>query len=634
MGATPTPRRKCFTGCWTCRRRRVKCDQEKPICQRCRQLRVECEGYGVRLHWVTYHPDSPGDSSGLVEDQQAQPPGARASRSSLAGLTLAARHAPRLASPEIDAILERIDDCLDTEGPELAISAFSVFSLRSPAQHPSQRRPDLLAPLSSSVESSCHLSQAADHQSPGYPATRVVLQSSDSPRNHTPYDSQACTVESDYQLRLFNDLPLDPPPRTSRDIIPATETTLAQDRDDDNAVAEDSCGPARHLDALTMPSKQKRLIHHWITFTSSKLVLLDEPQNPCRTLMLPMALKGLVSVAESSNADIAIFHAICASAAYNLYELGGRASEEDHVLALRHDQQAIHYLRHNLAETNPHRAQSVAMAIMACIAVEAISGTTERWRTHVSGGLAYLARLFSQGVDKQLLSPFRHHMVKMAILCDFIVPTDLKSFLDDDTNMAVELEFTFPYYGVSRSFLRRQDYINSLIAPSNQSKQSAEEADAFELQMYLDFPSIPPPGLACTSRETHGLVVHHAAKAFYYAQLVYFQRSLRGSPLSAVQDLVGLGVAELESIGRGELGCVMLWPAIVLGSECGTSSNQARVSSWFRSQRRLGFRNLVFLEDLIAAVWKARSGGDAGGHDIGWRDIAAQNPAQFDVFRL
>lgn len=613
MGSTPTPRKKCFTGCWTCRRRRVKCDQEKPICQRCRQLRVECEGYGVRLQWVAYNPDSSGDSSGLVEDQQARPHGARASRSSLAGLTLAARHAPRLASPEVDAILERIDNCLDTESTELAIGAFSVFSLRPPA-----------APLPSFVESSCHLSQSVDLQSPRYSATRLALQSSSSPRLHTPYDSQARTVESDYQLRLV----------TSHNIITTTETNLAQNRDDANAVTEGSCGPPRHLNALTMPSKQKRLIHHWITFTSSKLVLLDEPQNPCRTLMLPMALKGLVSVAESSNADVAIFHAICASAAYNLYELGARASGEDHVLALRHDQQAIHYLRHNLAETNPDRAQSVAMAIMACIAVEAISGTTERWRTHVSGGLAYLARLFSQGVDKQLLSPFRHHMVKMAILCDFIVPADLKSFLDDDTYLAVELEFTFPYYGVSRSFLRRQDYINSLVALSNQSNQLAEEADAFELQMYLDFPSIPPPGLACTSRETHGLVVHHAAKAFYYAQLVYFQRSLRASPLSAVQDLVGLGVAELESIGRGELGCVMLWPAIVLGSESGTSSNQARVSSWFRSQRRLGFRNLVVLEDLIAAVWKARSGGSSSSHDIGWREIAAQNPAHFDVFRL
>lgn len=563
MGESPTTsRQKCFTGCWTCRRRRVKCGQEKPACHRCRQLGVECEGYGVRLHWVPYNPDSPAAES--IEQRTT-----RASRSSLAALTVAARHAPPLASPELDNILDRIDDYLDQDAPELALGAFSVFSSKSP------------------------------------PATPVV------------FDSQPlCSPEPQYQLR------------------PADDTLLAQDRYDEDAVAQDSCGPARHLDALTMPSKQKRLIHHWITFTSSKLVLLDEPQNPCRTLMLPMALKGLVSVAEGSNADVAIFHAICASAAYNLYELGGRASEDDHVLALRHDHQAIHHLRHNLAETNPHRAQSVAMAIMACIAVEAISGTTERWRTHVSGGLAYLARLFSQAPDKQLLSPFRHHMVKMAILCDFIVPADLKSFLDDVTDMAVELEFTFPYYGVSRSFLRRQDYINSLIAASSQSSQSAEEADTFELQMYLDFPSIPPPGLACTSSETHGLVVHHAAKAFYYAQLVYFQRSFRGSPLSAVQDLVGLGVTELESIGRDDLGCVMLWPAIVLGSESGNASNQARVSSWFRSQRRLGFRNLVVLEELIGAVWEARSVGDAEGRAIGWRDIAAQTPVQFDVFRL
>lgn len=431
---------------------------------------------------------------------------------------------------------------------------------------------------------------------------------------------------------------VDPDLRAFRDTSSVTDTLLGRPKrghDDHNTEARDSQGPARHIDALTVPSKQKRLIHHWVTFTSSKLVLLDEPQNPCRTMMLPMALKGLVSVSNSSNADVAIFHAICASAAYNLYELGGQVCEKDHILALNHDHQAIHHLRHNLAETDAHRAQSVAMAIMACIAVEAISGTTQRWRTHVSGGLAYLIRLCSQCVDERLLSAFRHHLVKMAILCDVTVPGHLKSFLDDESDATVNLEFSFPYYGVSRSFLRRQDYINSLVATSIRSEK---EADAFELQLYLDFPSISPPGLACMSNEAHGLVVHHAAKLFYYSQLVYFQRSLRGASVSAVQDLVGLGVAELESIerlaGHEELGCVMLWPALILGSESGTLSNQTRVRSWFRSQRRLGFRNLVVLEDLIVAVWKARPDNDTENQDVGWQKVAAQSPAQFDVFRL
>ncbi|KAL3462375.1 fungal-specific transcription factor domain-containing protein [Aspergillus heterothallicus] len=38
------------TGCWTCRARRIKCDEGRPKCRRCARLNVEC-GYGIRLIW-------------------------------------------------------------------------------------------------------------------------------------------------------------------------------------------------------------------------------------------------------------------------------------------------------------------------------------------------------------------------------------------------------------------------------------------------------------------------------------------------------------------------------------------------------------------------------------------------------
>jgi hypothetical protein len=387
-----------------------------------------------------------------------------------------------------------------------------------------------------------------------------------------------------------------------------------------------------------MPSKQKRLIHHWITFTSRKIVLIDEAHNPCRTMMLPMALKGLVSQAEGSNADVAIFHALCASAAYNLFELSDRSHDEDRVLALYHDNEAVHHLRHNLARADEHRDQSFAMAIMACIAVEAVSGTTQRWRTHVSGGLAYLEQLQSQGLPEAALSAFRQHMVKMAIMCGFAVPNHLKAFLDDDSGASDGLELTFPYYGVSRSFLQAHDRINSLLMRPVESRTSEQEKelDTFELQLYLDFPGLPPQAASpTTTNPRNSIVIHHTATAFYYAGLVFFQRSVRHTPVAAVQDLVEFGLQELESIdqaGQGALGCPMLWPVLVLGAECSRPALQQRMRTWFRAQRRLGFRNLVVLEDLVATVWRARADAGANETNVDWRQFIAQ--AQFDVFRL
>ncbi|KAK3695865.1 fungal-specific transcription factor domain-containing protein [Podospora appendiculata] len=623
MPATTKQRTKCFTGCWTCRSRRVKCDEATPTCRRCRQFGVQCEGYGVRLSWVHYDARDLDESSQLsrenddggeeeqelhVEPEQTT---FRASRRAPNSGSVSASTLPRLSSPELDVTLRQIDDwSVAGESRGLHHAGFSVFPV---AQDLSGGDPyQLDAPLSLSSKSSTG-SLSNDRRKPASsPATSDGSRGQTQPKQRLEWEHGGS-----HQI-----IQTPGPPR--REHLQPPQTPLP-----------------RHLDALTMPSHQKRLIHHWVTFTSRKLVLLDEPHNPCRTMMLPMALQGLISTSSISTANIAIFHALCASSAYNLFELGGRGrsseADMDRALALHHDQQAIHHLRHNLARVDEHQDASFAMAIMACIAVEAISGTTQRWRTHVAGGLAYLAKLqASSNLDEAVLAPFRCHMLSMAVLCDVPIPSDLASFLVDAAGLADGLEFTFPYYGVSRSFLQAHHRMNeyattttTTIRPPNTSPALERELDAFELQLYLDFPALPPaPHTGYTS------IIHHTAKTFYYAGLVFFQRSIRGAAPAAVQTLVDLGVAELEAVeraGRGELGCMMLWPVLVLGAECATPGLQARVRAWFRGQRRLGFRNLVVLEELVVAVWRARDMEGAGEED-GWRGLIVQ--PRFDVFRL
>lgn len=468
----------------------------------------------------------------------------------------------------------------------------------------------------------------------------------------TPSDStfrdntnQSIDVERNWTLSPTGFSPSATESRSTVDALPVAQTLLSLCNNDYSSPStpvhttietrrKEPNRPARHLDILSMPSSQKRLIHHWVTFTSRKLVLIDEAHNPCRIMMLPMALKGLMSSSEESNSNVAIFHALCATAASNLYELGGRTNDEDRVLALGHEQQAISHLRNNLAQADNHQDQSFAMAIMACIMADAVSGTTQRWRTHVTGGLAYLAKLHARGLDETVVAAFQRHMVSMAILCEIPVPDDLKDFLEDEST-SQGLEFTFPYYGVSRSFLRAYDRMNSLgEAVNNPTPEIERELDAFQLQQYLNFPTMPPQELLAPS-QTHGLVLHHTAKVFYYAGLVFFQRSIRREALDSVQSLVELGIQELESIeraGKGELGCMMLWPVVVLGAECAKSAMQSRMQAWFKNQRKLGFRNSVVLQEMIESIWAARKTATGGGRHVDWRDIIIL--PQFDVFRL
>jgi len=42
---------RSYQGCWTCKRRRRRCDNARPTCQSCERRGVKCEGYEVRLRW-------------------------------------------------------------------------------------------------------------------------------------------------------------------------------------------------------------------------------------------------------------------------------------------------------------------------------------------------------------------------------------------------------------------------------------------------------------------------------------------------------------------------------------------------------------------------------------------------------
>ncbi|GMG18177.1 unnamed protein product [[Candida] boidinii] len=49
--STPVKRSKSFTGCYTCRRRKIGCDLGRPSCNRCLKSGFICEGYHVKLRW-------------------------------------------------------------------------------------------------------------------------------------------------------------------------------------------------------------------------------------------------------------------------------------------------------------------------------------------------------------------------------------------------------------------------------------------------------------------------------------------------------------------------------------------------------------------------------------------------------
>ncbi|KAL4746299.1 hypothetical protein BDW72DRAFT_207483 [Aspergillus terricola var. indicus] len=48
---TKPSRSLSYTGCWTCRKRRIKCDETPVACKACQRAGLDCAGYDVRLIW-------------------------------------------------------------------------------------------------------------------------------------------------------------------------------------------------------------------------------------------------------------------------------------------------------------------------------------------------------------------------------------------------------------------------------------------------------------------------------------------------------------------------------------------------------------------------------------------------------
>ena len=65
-------------GCWTCKRRRRRCDNTRPTCENCTRHGVECEGYEVRLRWgagIASRGRFAGADKPLEESVPARPKG-------------------------------------------------------------------------------------------------------------------------------------------------------------------------------------------------------------------------------------------------------------------------------------------------------------------------------------------------------------------------------------------------------------------------------------------------------------------------------------------------------------------------------------------------------------------------------
>lgn len=621
----PIKHTKTFSGCWTCRERHVKCDEGKPKCNRCQKAGVECQGYGIKLVWVD--PDT----------QEREQNIRRA-----IGTPAIYENSSSFMSVDVEETLDDLERFSISEAngrPDaLSLGPFSVFNV-----NPTDASKPPIEPIDDFTP------EDLEKQSP----LDVEIDEFEDESSGTMHEEFDDDIEMVISSTLCEEsVPLSPAKAAaliSHSSGAAGNTSLMRS-------ARPQLYITRHLDLLPRRQDQRQLIHHWTNFVCWHLLPVDQPSNPFRSVFTPMALEGLHTPSSASNGSIALFHALCSASAFSRSQLL-HGDTKTLTLAAKHYHLAIMHLRHSLStltsasppllpSTNgatPPPSSSASdlerTSILATItmfsAIDMVTGHFSEWRMHLQGGASWLATLNSAVWQHDRSSSMVYQgYLAIAALCNINLPSNL-DIENEDLFLDGRHYMLDRFFGLTRPILRHIVVMNSLVrqiseaaaAGLEQTPATAAMLDELETQLYeqtpdtLDLSDLTPTAAALTRNHAY---------VFYYASLIFFARGVRRlRPESIhVQALVECGVRQLEEIeliGGDGVGCTLVWPALVVASECLSAELQARILSWYELKRRHGFMNLEMSKDIARELWRRRKELEAQGLDavvdLQWQDV-------------
>lgn len=603
MNRASIPHTKTFTGCWTCRSRHVKCDEQRPECGPCQKRKVPCEGYGVRLVW---NPDEKGISRPSLNELRHEP------TTILGARQLAA------AIGELDEVVFEAHDSY-RNGP------FSVFNINDQAKR-CNSQPTIVSTPAKDPPGSTSDPQDIFISSPEHRGD-ISLCTSPAPNWNGP--SPASTER------------IQPPP-------PETNNTLQHSTTPRPLLHPGP--PPPFLNPNPLPPRDTVLVHHWVTFVCTNSVLVDSATNFFRTIYTPLAVHpGRTASAPQA----AVYHALCAAAAYSRARVCplSASSAVETTTATRHETAAVRLLQHSLdpaaaalgssAATTTTQKEAVLAAIILLTLIDIIRGTTAgAWRAHMRGGRSWIEALGGaagwEGNDADggslassvLYQQFRGGAVVASLQdsegADDYSPDGGGGGGDGVAGGEAAAYHLDLLYGVPKDMFDVLVRLRKVCAAPEQLTE--EEKEAFEMQLYLSVPSLDAFPVQRFGGEVSRMVHLHTAHLFYYAMLIHFKRRVRRVPPAELQDLVSKSIEHLEAVEempQHALGVTITWPCLVVACEADDPLLRERLAIWLQKKKRHGFGIIDVAANVVLEVWRRREGHETPG-DINWMDVLGE----------
>lgn len=585
-------RRKTFTGCWTCRERHVKCDEQRPKCKRCIAGNFACQGYGTRLTWLT-------------------PMGQRISKSNR-------RHRPaaeRKSSVDVD-----------------------ILTLTQKRRRPAdQRDRSAAAPGQGSqgVQQADHMDMETiqPNQLISTMDKRALFQGNPNDRNvsighnYSVYSEQQSqssnlwpTVNNSNWSPEVEHLQLNWYSYSQR--FPDSESAITGFFDPSSIPRLGS--PITPLGASMSTTREGELISHWATNLADKLVPFRNPANPFLTVVSPMALEGSRISRTESTCTVALFHAVCAISAAHKANLKGLPSEDG--LILHHKQLSFHHLIQNIDQTEHDERMACLATLCLWILIHFVTGTPGAWREVTKVTRNLLERISAETWGQSTTAALTYQSFSSSFA---LIQTQ---YLGRQESLA-PLKTSLPGVDMAKSEIMPTHSLELLSSFNTKLMRghvlSPDELDQLEIEFSL---STPEPSTDFDVGNAASAMVHHHRSLFYYASLLYFRgNSGRRGPEEEIQSLAARCLDHMEHLELLQKdGSPKTWIYATVAFEAATPELRHRTRLLFSKRMSLGIAAWDTLLVAVEEIWRRRDAASPGREPEPWTRVLAEMP-ELDV---
>ncbi|KAH6880716.1 fungal-specific transcription factor domain-containing protein [Thelonectria olida] len=663
-GYKPRKHSKTFTGCWTCRSRKVKCDEERPGCRQCRIKNLECQGYFIRLHWT--QPQT--GPVGSIIDPLPSVPRAKSQRSQISIEPIKSV----LQCNEIDQILTSID-ALDTRkgGPDaLYVDGFGVFG----SAHPPT--------IATSVSTSPPIidDQSMSFSSPDSDQLIDQLEHSD-PLDISDILPVAVFLDSISPSELLgsdslNTFDFSTPAITTGDFTNSLSAPieLVDQQHKDTTDLQVLSPSLRHDAWLTHPiprappesplTKQERfLMSHYVNRVVRLFCVIDNAKSPWKTIHLPRALQSvgeLTITGSTSRIQGALRNALLSISAFYLSNDNKSMARKDDATKWANEAtwfrcKAINLLKdavENDFYTEPKPKYKEFLATMlSMISINVMSGDLDtcglhldgawrlmsyarNWKTKYSTKARALHRIYfylrtiyeSTALGSRAEAARVENTPPEASSAPLIstrvtVPADEEcptatSLLPDSVARMVTYECI---YGVPQKLLVLLAKSVHLIGQITESRQKdgsvlvpdhlAAECDELETCiMDRQFEDELERWLP-DRNSTNSAIIRHQTQAFHNAVIIYFAQHVRLLGHRYLQPYIRAVLEHVEAIERIKtetytLAAPLYWPAFIAASEAFDPELQEGFKRWYEQVEVYGIEGVRTGFKVLLDVWK------------------------------